>query len=163
MRADAPPPPPETSPDNNVVDADIAERWGPSRLPPAPRWGRDSRAAKPRASFTKATVLKRGFNSLGGPLNGTKVTLVRLQPSTGRRHQLRVHMAYSGHPILGDVTYAGDVSTHRLCLHAHKIKFYAGPGEAGDAIPGAELLPTHTITSAPPFASFVQARWRVEL
>lgn len=163
MRADAPPPPPEESPDNNVVDPDIAERWGPSRLPPAPRWARDSRAAKPRACFTKATVLRKGYNSLGGPLNGMKVTLMRLQPSTGRRHQLRVHMAYMGHPILGDVTYAGDITTHRLCLHAHKIKFHAAAGEVGGSIPGAKLLPTHTITSTPPFASFIHSRRIVEL
>ena len=32
-------------------------------------------------------------------------TLVRLFPRTGRRHQLRVHMAAAGHPILGDILY----------------------------------------------------------
>jgi 23S rRNA pseudouridine1911/1915/1917 synthase len=32
-------------------------------------------------------------------------TLVRLFPTTGRRHQLRVHMASIGHPILGDILY----------------------------------------------------------
>jgi 23S rRNA pseudouridine1911/1915/1917 synthase len=33
-------------------------------------------------------------------------TLLRLYPSTGRRHQLRVHLASMGHPILGDLLYA---------------------------------------------------------
>ncbi len=35
-------------------------------------------------------------------------TLVRLFPSTGRRHQLRVHLAAIGHPILGDILYGRD-------------------------------------------------------
>ena len=32
-------------------------------------------------------------------------TLLRLFPETGRRHQLRVHLAAVGHPILGDILY----------------------------------------------------------
>ena len=48
---------------------------------------------------------------------------VALHPETGRSHQLRLHMASLGHPILGDVFY-GDESTHdRLCLHARTIAF----------------------------------------
>jgi 23S rRNA pseudouridine1911/1915/1917 synthase len=35
------------------------------------------------------------------------VTLVELEPHTGRQHQLRVHMAALGHPILGDKLYLG--------------------------------------------------------
>lgn len=34
--------------------------------------------------------------------------LVRCFPETGRMHQLRVHLAHSGHPILGDKLYSGD-------------------------------------------------------
>jgi 23S rRNA pseudouridine1911/1915/1917 synthase len=34
-----------------------------------------------------------------------EATLLRLHPETGRRHQLRVHLAASGHPILGDILY----------------------------------------------------------
>lgn len=48
-------------------------------------------------------------------------TRVELSPITGRSHQLRVHMLYTGHPILGDNLYAeGDalVAKDRLCLHA---------------------------------------------
>lgn len=48
-------------------------------------------------------------------------TRVELSPITGRSHQLRVHMLYTGHPILGDNLYAeGDalVARDRLCLHA---------------------------------------------
>lgn len=35
------------------------------------------------------------------------VALVRLQPATGRTHQLRVHLAHEGHPIVGDDLYGG--------------------------------------------------------
>lgn len=53
-------------------------------------------------------------------------TLVELKPVTGRTHQLRVHMAAIGHPILGDTLYAPDevqAAAPRLCLHAHSISF----------------------------------------
>lgn len=51
----------------------------------------------------------------------TGTTRVELEPVTGRTHQLRVHLAAIGHPILGDALYA-DTSTQsqasRLLLHA---------------------------------------------
>ncbi|SIS71975.1 pseudouridine synthase [Paracoccus saliphilus] len=51
-------------------------------------------------------------------------TRVRLFPLTGRSHQLRVHMAETGHPILGDPLYAtgeaGDFP--RLMLHAESLR-----------------------------------------
>lgn len=55
-----------------------------------------------------------------------QTSLVKLNPITGRSHQLRVHMLSMGHPIIGDRLYAHDdakaLST-RLCLHANKISF----------------------------------------
>lgn len=53
-------------------------------------------------------------------------TLVHLTPRTGRTHQLRVHMAALGHPILGDTLYYLSRQTcedKRLCLHAMKLSF----------------------------------------
>lgn len=48
---------------------------------------------------------------------------LKLQPETGRSHQLRLHLASIGHPILGDVFY-GDKTRHsRLCLHAKTLSF----------------------------------------
>lgn len=47
-----------------------------------------------------------------------------LQPTTGRTHQLRVHLAAFGHPILGDALYAGDAvrdQAPRLLLHAQAL------------------------------------------
>ena len=51
-------------------------------------------------------------------------TRVRLYPLTGRSHQLRVHMASLGHPILGDPLYAeGAAADHpRLMLHAESLR-----------------------------------------
>lgn len=48
-------------------------------------------------------------------------TLVELKPTTGRTHQLRVHMKYLGHPILGDPVY-GDEKAERLYLHAGELE-----------------------------------------
>lgn len=52
-------------------------------------------------------------------------TRVRLMPVTGRSHQLRVHMAESGHPILGDPLYAAGPAADfpRLMLHAETLRF----------------------------------------
>lgn len=54
------------------------------------------------------------------------VSRVLLEPVTGRSHQLRLHLASTGHPILGDVFYAPAAvrqATDRLCLHACQISF----------------------------------------
>ena len=51
--------------------------------------------------------------------------LVRLDPQTGRTHQLRVHMRQHGTPILGDEWYGRGAGPEfpRLALHAHHIRF----------------------------------------
>jgi len=46
---------------------------------------------------------------------------VRLTPLTGRTHQLRVHCAHIGHPIVGDALYGRPAG--RLMLHAHRLEF----------------------------------------
>lgn len=55
-------------------------------------------------------------------------TLIELQPSTGRTHQLRVHMAYLNAPILGDRVYSKP-NASRLMLHAHKLEITLPSGE----------------------------------
>ena len=57
-----------------------------------------------------------------------EAALVELSPETGRMHQLRVHMAAIGRPILGDVRYggaltAGGGAVPRLMLHAARLDF----------------------------------------
>ena len=60
-------------------------------------------------------------------IQGQPVTRVKLTPITGRSHQLRVHMQYLGHPIIGDTLYATleqQQLSSRLCLHAERLSFY---------------------------------------
>ena len=55
------------------------------------------------------------------------LSLVELRPTTGRTHQLRVHMKYLGHPILGDVVYGNP--DERLFLHAGRLEINLPDGE----------------------------------
>ena len=48
-------------------------------------------------------------------------SLLELKPTTGRTHQLRVHLAQLGHPIVGDTLYGGKPA-ERLFLHAHQLE-----------------------------------------
>lgn len=73
---------------------------------------------------------------------GNGETRVRLMPQTGRSHQLRVHMAELGHPILGDTLYAsGAAMAHpRLMLHAETLRLR-------HPVSGEEI----SFTAPPPF------------
>ena len=59
------------------------------------------------------------------------MTYVEVWPETGRTHQIRVHMAFLGHPVAGDGLYGGskqlktpeEIIVKRQCLHAHSLSF----------------------------------------
>lgn len=56
----------------------------------------------------------------------TQLNLVKLDPKTGRRHQLRKHLASIGHPILGDKEYGQEgliLNGKGLYLHAYSLSF----------------------------------------
>lgn len=59
---------------------------------------------------------------------GKRATLIACYPKTGRTHQIRVHMAEMGHPILGDFQYGKHFQCNyrpqRTLLHAEKIVFF---------------------------------------
>ena len=53
-----------------------------------------------------------------------KCAYIRLRLETGRTHQIRVHLSYKGHPILGDDVYGKPYKgIEGQCLHARKIGF----------------------------------------
>jgi len=63
------------------------------------------------------------------PAPPQRFAFLKLTPKTGRTHQLRVHMAARGHPMVGDTMYGGRVFEHgqfrfeRQALHAYEIAF----------------------------------------
>lgn len=97
-------------PDRGMIEAPIARRPLPSLL-------REIRAdGKP--STTRYKVLWRE----------EKICKLALQPVTGRTHQLRLHCAHVGHPILGDPQYGSPESTdfsHTLHLTAQALCAYS--------------------------------------
>lgn len=79
-----------------------------------------ARTIKPREAVTEFKILKRFPGA----------TFIEVRPHTGRTHQIRVHMAYLTHPILGDKVYGGrrgllidEFRISRHMLHANKLGF----------------------------------------
>lgn len=68
---------------------------------------------KGKSAITDYTVLR---------VNSDNTALIELKPQTGRTHQLRVHLAYLGCPILGDPVYGNGKYGDRLMLHAYKLE-----------------------------------------
>jgi 23S rRNA pseudouridine1911/1915/1917 synthase len=52
-------------------------------------------------------------------------SLIEVTLATGRFHQIRAQMAFTGHPIMGDVKYGAPdpLANHKIALHAHKLVF----------------------------------------
>ena len=77
---------------------------------------------------------------------GNRAAWVELQPFTGRTHQLRVHMAAIGHPIVGDGKYGGAAAfltggiSRKMHLHARRIRV---DHPDGGTIDETADLPTH--------------------
>ena len=76
---------------------------------------------KMSVSFVKSRKAKTIYKTIKRFKN---FSLLELLPQTGRTHQLRVHLAYMGHPILGDRKYGKGHLCNRLALHAKAIGFY---------------------------------------
>ena len=54
---------------------------------------------------------------------GATYSLLEITPETGRSHQIRVHLAHAGAPVLGDPLYGPEpVGAPRLCLHASQLE-----------------------------------------
>ncbi len=73
-------------------------------------------------------------------LNGQDFSLVEVSPKTGRTHQIRIHLASIGHPIVGDALYGKKINPFglkRIFLHAESLEF--SPAEGGIIKLEAEL------------------------
>lgn len=95
------------STDGGEIDLPLIRDW-----PNRPRQIVDLDAGKP--SLTRWRVLARDV--------AASRTRLALEPVTGRSHQLRVHLASIGHPIVGDDFY-GAAPAARVCLHAARLGF----------------------------------------
>lgn len=96
--------------DDGRIDLPICVDW-----PNRPKKIVDYENGKPAQTLYK--VIDRDIEN--------NIARVELQPITGRSHQLRVHLAEIGHPILGCPFYAHDAAKHaysRLTLHAKQLE-----------------------------------------
>ena len=85
--------------------------------------GRDPRNRKRMSVRSDGKPSRTHFNVLE---QMRKATRLRVELETGRTHQIRVHMAYIGHPIVGDPLYAKgrpDKNLEGQALHARELRF----------------------------------------
>ncbi len=86
---------------------------------------------------------------------GNRAAWVELQPLTGRTHQLRVHMAAIGHPIVGDGKYGGQDAfltgsiSRKMHLHARRLVI-----EHPDRAPSSTSLPNCRSISRPAWSNW---------
>jgi tRNA pseudouridine32 synthase/23S rRNA pseudouridine746 synthase len=108
---------------SDAADAQNAPNgWGLIDLPIAADWPRRPLriidAARGKPSQTRWRIESRN--------KVANTTRLRLEPLTGRTHQLRVHLQAMGHPILGDALYGAEeppAQHGRLHLHASALAF----------------------------------------
>jgi 23S rRNA pseudouridine1911/1915/1917 synthase len=79
------------------------------------------RNPKQPSSFRAGANGKSAITRFQVDVHKKNITRLILMPTTGRTHQLRVHMAYINHPIIGDSLYGG-VQSHRIMLHAARLE-----------------------------------------
>ena len=108
-------------------------------VPKPPRGCIDAPVGRHPTNRTRMAVVRRGrpaatrYRVL---VQASGASLIEASPTTGRTHQIRVHMAAIGHPIVGDATYGGPASGARMMLHAWTLRF--GDGAGGRWIATAE-------------------------
>ncbi len=101
----------------------------------ASRWSLSSEATGDRV-YPSLTRFERLWQS-------DQIALLAVQPESGRRHQIRVHLAWIGHPIVGDPLFASKgEAAGRTLLHAWRLAFDAPDGTGRitvEASPDAEF------------------------
>jgi tRNA pseudouridine32 synthase / 23S rRNA pseudouridine746 synthase len=115
-----------------LVQGRVEAPTGEVNLPIAADWPnrplRKIDVDKGKPALTRYKVLSYENKTASTPLRDTQcesileTSRVELEPVTGRTHQLRVHMAAIGHPIVGDALYGVQVAD-RMMLHACSLRF----------------------------------------
>jgi len=113
-----------------IVEGLIEDEQGEVALPLICDWPNRPKQmvdlARGKPALTRWRVLARDA--------GAALTHVALEPFTGRSHQLRLHMASLGHPIVGDVLYDARPAA-RVHLHACRLGFtHPLTGQAMEAV-----------------------------
>jgi 23S rRNA pseudouridine1911/1915/1917 synthase len=115
--------------------------WGEPRSIEVPI-GRDPKSRVRMAVVSEAQGGKAARTDVS-PLAQTKqASLLHCRLHTGRTHQIRVHCAHAGHPLVGDATYGGPPGLPRQALHAARLRLvHPASGAAMDwqAAPPADL------------------------
>ena len=99
------------------IDAPLIADW-----PNRPLQKVDWATGKPSQTLVRIGALI-SEPSLGATSPTFPHSRVLLRPLTGRSHQLRVHMLFQGHPIVGDALYDPERVAARLYLHASHLNF----------------------------------------
>ncbi|HEY9057197.1 MAG TPA: RluA family pseudouridine synthase [Aurantimonas sp.] len=133
--------------DGRLSRAYLAIVWG---VPARPRGTVDAALGRSASDRVKRAVVPEGRSDArhaltryalraASPLDAGLASLVECVLETGRTHQIRVHMAHIGHPLVGDDVYGAGFRTkserlepgarrlvqgfHRQALHAHRLGF----------------------------------------
>lgn len=100
--------------------------------------GRDPRVpvrmSVERPSAPKPAITRYGLMRVG-EYHEANISQVSCRLETGRTHQIRVHLASLGHPLLGDTLYGGRIlgDAQRQMLHAYQLRF-EDPGQRGGEV-----------------------------
>ena len=111
--------------DQGTIDAPIG-RDPRNRKRMAVIFAENSAALKARPATTEYEVLARYTVPLKNDFGHGNFTYVKAHPITGRTHQIRVHFAWQGHPLVGDPIYGlkrQRLQSPRLFLHAARLAF----------------------------------------
>ena len=118
--------------DRKTIDAPLARLGEHER---SPIWLKQTIHPAGVAAITELHVVRRFLRATAA---GEQFSLIRVVPLTGRTHQIRVHLAAAGHPIVGDKIYGPDEQLY--------LRFI----ETGwtDELDRALLLPRHALHAA---------------
>ena len=97
-----------------------------------------------RSASPDARAPQRARTAIAPLEHGPRRTLVRCRPTTGRTHQIRVHLEHQGHPVVGDKLYGR--SDEAYLAFVRRMKSGGSVFEAEDERPNRQLLHAHAIT-----------------